>query len=620
MALTAKHFYDFENFRIDPDERVLLCEGRPLPLTPKAFQMLLILVENRGHIVEKEKLMDEIWTDSFVEEGSLSVNARRLRMALRDDASHPKFIETIPRRGYRFIAPVKETNDVGGENGGEPIVDQLDTSPRAASAMRYLPLAAAGLLIGAALIYYFGFAEAPAAGDRRSIAVLPIKPINTASRDELYELGIAESLINRLSSMKGFVVRPLSATRDYTDLTQDPLEAGREQKVDYVLAANYQFADNKVRVTAQLFDTATGGIEDTYKSEFDTGDFFAMQDAIAADLGNQLIARFAATSASPIARSGTTNEEAYRLYLQGMYLSNNRLAPDARKAVETLERAVQLDPNYALAWAAKAYAHRAAGNYERVVDTRDAYRRSMEAIDRALALDPNLSQAYTALCENKMYYEYDFEGAEKACRKAIELEPNSPLAHQVYSRVLPGRRRLDESIAEVKLAIELEPASLFYQRLYGHLLHYARRYDEAAAQYKRILAMDENNVNGYVWLIDTLSFQGKEAEAFEWFIRYLNSRRTDEQIVRAYGSAFQAGGWNGVLHEQAKRFEESDDVYFRAAGIHAQIGNKDKAFEYLERSYQRRELWMFYLHVHPLVDNLRGDPRLDDLIERVESH
>jgi len=144
-------------------------------------------------------------------------------------------------------------------------------------------------------------------------------------------------------------------------------------------------------------------------------------------------------------------------------------------------------------------------------------------------------------------------------------------------------------------------------------------YDEAADQYKRILAMDENNVNAYVWLIDTLAFQGKETEAFEWFIRSLNSRRTDEKIIRAYESAFQTRGWDEVLREQAKRFEETDEVYFRGAGIQAQIGNKDEAFEYLEKSFQRRELWMYYLRVHPLVDSLRDDPRFADLLARVES-
>lgn len=619
MSLETKHFYDFRNFRVDPDERVLLCEGKPLPLTPKAFQMLLILIENRGRIVEKDKLMNEIWADSFVEEGSLSVNARRLRIALNDDASQPKFIETIPRRGYRFIADVRE--NFGDDNSAESESDigVPEPDPGTVSSKWYLSAAAAGLLLVSGLIYYFGFTAIPSPSERKSIAVLPVRPINGAVRDDLYEVGLAESLIHRLSSMKGFVVRPLSATRQYTDLTQDPLEAGREQKVDYVLASNYQFAGGKIRVTAQLFDVAKGETESTFKSEIEAGDVFAMQDAIAGEIGNILQARFATTSNRPTTARGTSNEEAYRLYLEGMYLSNNRTATDARKAVEVLERAVQLDPNYAQAWAGKAYAHRAVGNFRRTANTHEEYQRSLEAINKALALNENLTQAYSALCENKMYYEYDFEGAERACKRSIELDPNSPLAHQVYSRFLPGRGRFDEAITEIKVAIDLEPSSVLHQLLYGNILHYARRYPEAAAQYKRVLSMDENNVNAYLWLVNTLTVQGNESEAFEWFMKSLASQKADEETIRTFKEAFQTSGWHGVLVERAKGFEESDEVYFRGAAYNAQIGNKDEAFEYLEKSYQRHELWMNYLHVDPLLDSLRDDPRFADFLRRVES-
>ncbi|MBA3711402.1 MAG: protein kinase [Pyrinomonadaceae bacterium] len=488
---------------------------------------------------------------------------------------------------------------------------------------RHKPLAAsafAALLVGViALGYYFLLANKTASsiGDKKSIAVLPLKPINTANRDEIYEVGIADSLILRLSSMKDFIVRPLSATRQYADVGQDPIAAGKEQQVDYILASNYQLAGGKIRITAQLFNVANGQIEETYKSEKDAGDVFAMQDAIAGEVGNILLARFVTTSSSPTAKRGTTNEEAYRLYLQGMYLANTRNPADARKAVEALERAVQLDPNYALAWAGKAYAHRAVGNLRRIANTHEEYQKSIEAINEALALDENLSEAYSTLCENKMYYEYDFDGAERACKRAIELDPNSSLAHQVYSRYLPGRRRFDEAIAEIKTATELEPASVFHQLMYGNILHYARRYEEAAAQYKRVLAMDENNVNAYLWLINTLTFQGNESEAFEWFMKSLASQKADEETVRTFKTAFQTSGWQGVLRERVKRFDKGDEVYFRVASYYAQIGNKDKAFEYLEKSYQRRELWMSYLLVDPLVDPLRDDPRFDELVRRV---
>ena len=193
---------------------------------------------------------------------------------------------------------------------------------------------------------------------RKSIAVLPAKAINSANRDEIYDIGIADSLILKLGSMKGFIVRPLSLMRKYADVGQQPLAAGREQKADYVLASNYQLEGGKIRITAQLWNVASGQIKETYKSEKDAADVFAMQDAIASEVGNVLSARFGTTPSGRTAKRGTANEEAYRLYLQGMYLSGKRTTADANKAVEVLEESVRLDPKYAQAWAGLALAYR----------------------------------------------------------------------------------------------------------------------------------------------------------------------------------------------------------------------------------------------------------------------
>ncbi|MCA1624010.1 MAG: tetratricopeptide repeat protein, partial [Acidobacteria bacterium] len=453
---------------------------------------------------------------------------------------------------------------------------------------------------------------------QKSIAVLPLKPINTANRDEIYEIGIADSLILKLSSMKGFIVRPLSATRKYADIEQDPLAAGQEQKVDYVLASNYQLAGGKIRVTSQLFNVASGQIEETYKSEKDAADIFAMQDAIAGEVGNILLARFVTTAGSPTAKRGTTNEEAYRLYLQGMYLVDKRNLAEARKAVENFDQAVRLDPNYAQAWAGKAHAHRAIGNFGRSPNIQEEYQKSIEAINKALALDENLADAHSALCENKMLYEWDFDGAERECKRAIELDPNSSLAHQIYSRYLYGRGRFDEAIAEIKTAIDLDPASLYSQRLYGNSLYFARRYTEAVLQFKRVIVMDPNFGSTYQWLVTALEMKGNYDEAFEWFMKAQALQKADEETVQIFKKAYQTSGWEGVLREQVRRFEDSDAAYFYGASINAKVGNKDKAFEYLEKSYQRRELWMSMLKVDPRLDSLRGDPRFDELVKRVE--
>jgi serine/threonine-protein kinase len=507
--------------------------------------------------------------------------------------------------------------------GKQVLKTQYSFSQRFAQHKSLAAFALVALFVGAIGLgdYFFHARNAASnAGGKTSIAVLPVKPINTANRDDIYEIGIADSLILKLSSMKGFAVRPLSATRKYSAVEQDPLAAGREQQVDYVLASNYQLAGGRIKVTAQLLNVASGQIEGTYKIEKDAADVFAMQDAIAGEVGNRFSARFGSTSSSPTAKPGTTNEEAYRLYLQGMYLYDKRVLADERKAVEVLEQAVNLDPNYALAWAGKAHAHRSIANLfhsTRDTNIQDEYQKSIEAINRALALDENLGEAHSALCENKMYYEWDFHGAERECKRAIELDPNSSLAHQIYSRYLIGRGRFDEAIAEVKTAIDIEPASLFSQRNYGVALYYARRYPEAVTQLKRVIAMDPNFGTAYFWLWNSLKMQGNYSEAFECFMKFQVLQKTNDETVQLLKEAYEASGWQGVLREQIRNGEKSNLGFEDLASLNAQVGNKDKAFEYLEKAYQRREWVVSYLQVAPDLDSLRGDPRFDDMLKRV---
>jgi tetratricopeptide (TPR) repeat protein len=300
-----------------------------------------------------------------------------------------------------------------------------------------------------------------------------------------------------------------------------------------------------------------------------------------------------------------------------MYLYDKRTLADLRKATDILDQAVRLDPNYAQAWAGKAHAHRSVGNLGRSTNIHEEYQKSIAAINKALSLDANLADAHSALCENKMYYEYDFAGAERECQRAIELDLNSSRAHEIYARYLDGRERFDEAIAEVKTAIDLEPTSLFSQRNYGVSLYYARRYKEAVTQFKRVIAMAPNFGTTYPWLWQSLEMQGNHAEAFEWFMKAQALQKRDDETVQLFKTAYQKSGWQGVLREQVRQFEDSNTPYAQGACLNAQVGNKDKAFEYLEKSYQRRELWMAYMQVEPRLDSLHGDPRFDELIKRV---
>lgn len=683
MFVENKEIYAFGQFRLDIAERLLVCseDGKQVRLAEKAFETLCVLVRNSGHLLSKEELLDQVWEDSFVEENNLDKCIYAIRQALGEKPGEQKFIETVRKHGYRFVADVQrvekdkvlnyeadaiQSNAKGTlpkfprlvkkaepQNSGsvvaltdwrqedsetkleEPVLEEsneqtaklerVPTIPSSESKTKskYQTLLVVFALIsllacGIGLTYYLMNRNKTVSitDGKKSIAVLPLKPINIANREPIYEFGIAESLILKLNSTKNLIVRPLSATRKYVDVEQDPIAIGREQKVDYVLESNYQLADGKIKVTAQLFNVATGQIEETYKSEKDASDVFSMQDAIAGEIGNKFFARFA-TMSGDMAKRGTTNEEAYRLYLQGMYLIDGRNAADSRKAVEILDKAIKLDPNYAQAWAGKAHAH-LANHFGRDVDLTEQRQKTLEAINKALSLDANSADAQSALCETKFSYEWDFNGAETVCKRAVELNPDSTLAHQIYARYLNSRGRFDKAISEIKIAIDLEPASLFNQRLYGNCLQYARRYDEAVAQFKRVAEMDENFGTTFMWLSQTLAFQGKEGEAFEVWMKILERQKANKETIRTFQTAFQKQGWSGVIRVRAERFEQGNEFYFHGAAYNAMIGNKDKAFEYLEKSFQRREWGMAYLEVDPRFDNLRGDARFLEFVSRVE--
>lgn len=674
MYKENRELYEFGRFRLDVREhRLEVTHGEKIgPIPEKAFQTLIHLVRNRGRLVTKPELLSAVWPDAVVEENNLDKAVHTIRLALGEKPGEQKYIETVRKHGYRFVAavnalgppPESEVDFLGGGQAikpvGEPVISTLTTSsgafvvsakwsqeddektarengdrpeyelvseePRIARPDR-IPGAkrrsAAGLAILLALsvglvsIAVYSFTKWTAVEGAKSIAVLPLNPIDRANRIDLYEIGIADSIIHQLGGSNGIVVRPLSATRKYSEIEQDPIAAGRQQKVDYVLASNYQIANGRIKVTAQLLSVATGKAEDTISVEKDATDLFSAQDAIAAGIGSRILARFGAASTGFRSVRGTNSEAAYSLYLQAMNLSEERGVQNVVKALEYLERAVELDPNYAIAWASKAHLHRDAVGH---TDTgqHEHYQKSMEAIKRALAIDPNLSDAYSALCHNKNRYEFDFTGAEMACKRALELDPNSPVAHKVYANFLYTRGRFDEAIIKIKTAMELQPVSYQNQQIYALTLYFARRYSEAEEQFKRLIELSPSHSFIHGRLILVLQEQGKEAEAFEYLIRMLAIQKEDEKAER-FKTAYRTGGWRGVLIERIKIAEGGENPrYFQLACLHAKIGEKDKALDHLDRAYQERRFEIAILQVEPQLDSLRDHPRYLDLVRRIE--
>lgn len=665
MSGNIEELYEFGQFRLNVTEHTLvrLESDERVQLSEKAFETLCVLVRNAGHLVPKDELLNQVWSESFVEENNLNKCIHAIRRALSERAGEQRFIETVQKHGYRFVSEVRSiqsaetvdpnhqengfpagTNlDLRGEaNGNEAVIlspsTTLDESTERTTGLElslakpnseikhgfkyrlpFLGFLLAVFLIGSmGLGYYLFSAGKTAVGGKTSIAVLPLKPINTANRDEIYEIGIADSLILKLSSMKGVFVRPLSATRKYADIGQDPIAAGREQRVDYVLALNYQLVGGKIGVTAQLCEVASEQCDGIYKREKDATDVFAMQDAIASEVGNILLARFGVASSGLTGRRGTNNEEAYRLYLQARNLTSNRTAADIRKAVEYFEQAIKLDPNFARAYSGMAHAFIASGNIGGDLP-RVEYEKAKGAVTKALALDNNLAEGYAVLGELNFVYEWDYAGAEKDLLRAIELEANSDLAHQQYAFYLAIRGRFDEAIAESKAALEINPNALLIQREYGVILYLARRYDEAILQFKRIIEVYRDLAAVENWLWVACEMKGDDAQAYEWFMKF--QTRANPEYVELYRKAYEASGWQGVRQKKLvlDKLDEQKpgSNLYRLARQCALLGDKEEAFAYLNKAVEKRHGQLMMLNVEPPFDILRGDPRFDELVRRV---
>jgi len=332
MNSERKHAYSFKSFRLDIGERQLLDDNKPVPLTPKAFDVLAFLVERGGHLVEKEELMQAVWSDSFVEESNISRIIHTLRRALGEDHNGSKFIETVATKGYRFVAQVNEVSEPGardlenGKPGAQTLVEklpeaELQTSSAAIDIAVVQPIdkprhpthvilfsfgfLAAVFLIGM-VSFHFRSASSVRSSDVRSIAVLPLRSLSSENRDDIYELGIADALIQQLSVVRGLTVRAISSVRKYRDVEQDAVEAGKEQKVDVVLTSNYQVINGRFRITSQLINVESGSVEETFSFDDENSDKLATEDAVCATVGKRLLAKLNMEPVNLAVSRGTT--------------------------------------------------------------------------------------------------------------------------------------------------------------------------------------------------------------------------------------------------------------------------------------------------------------------------
>jgi TolB-like protein/DNA-binding winged helix-turn-helix (wHTH) protein/Tfp pilus assembly protein PilF len=630
MGEETTRFYEFGPFRIDAAERMLLRDGQPVPLTPKAFDALLLFVESGGRTIETNDLMNKLWPESFVEEGNLKVTIFKLRKALGESSDREQYIETIPKRGYRFVAPVKQSE----EPGIRLVVEKLTTSrvlieqeeekieqPADAVSRRFTPkkkaLAVVALVatLGAAIVCYEvlrGTNRAEVNRAPQSIAVLPFKLLTAAEGDEYFGLGVADTLITKLSSLSQVIVRSTSAVRRYTDNEQDPVEAGRELGVDSVIEGSIQRSGERIRLTVRLVNVRDGRPLWAGKFDEEFKDIFKVQDSISEKVAAALTLKLNGEDKSLLTKRYTENAEAYKLYLKGRYHWNKRSPEGTKKGIECFEQATVLDPNYALAYAGLADSYSVLGN--------DYYLKAKASAVRALEIDEQLAEAHTSLGLLKMRHEWDWPGANKELQRAIELNPNYATAHQWYSICLELMGRPDEAVTEAKRAQELDPLSLIINTSFGDRLFFAGRYDQAIEQLRSTIEIDPNFIDsrgslGEVYLQQKLYDQAitefqraKQAENTAWASAKIG------QVYAMSGKTADARRIIAELEEQLKRGAASPDYI---AGIYARLGEKEQALAWLERAYEARSDLLVFIKVDPTWDTVRSDARFQDLLRRI---
>lgn len=630
-----ENLYRFDDITVDGENFRVQKNGQSVTLTPRAFDVLVFLLKRDGHVVEKQELFEQVWKDSVVSDNALTKIIKEIRHALEDSADHPRYIETVPKRGYRFIGKIKENQnglkierteirqiDVAKDEQSEETVRPFRQKPASRAFSKTAPVTlAVGFISILVLASWLLFRNQPAESPSplRSIAVLPFKPLNTDSRDESLEMGMAETLITRLGNLRQVAVRPIGTVRKYTDIAQDPVKAGQEIQVEAVLDGSIQKSGERIRVTVRLINVGDGAT--LWSEQFDENftDIFKVQDSIAERITNALTLQLSRQEKEQLAKHYTNNADAYQLYLRGQLLWHRRLQNWIEQSMAFYQQALEKDPNFALAHIGVAECYIMLNGHHKI-SAQEAETKARPSIMKALEIDNTLAQAHNALAELKYQYEYDWRAAEKEFRTAIELNPNVAWIRQAYGWFLMSMGRFDEATVEMEKARALDPSSLTINVGRGRLFYYSRQYDQAIQHFQNIVAVEPNDSSSYRSLYTIYEQKQMYAEAFEAWLKTESLAGTPPEIGEEFRETFRASGWQGFLRKQLEESEKKAAKYGAAstlANLYARLGMKDEAFIWLEKSFEERHVSIIQFKVEPVYDSLRDDPRYARLIRKI---
>ncbi len=653
-------------FEIDLNSGRVLRQGQSLPLQDQPFRVLVFLLERPGQLVTREELQAKLWpADTYVGfDDGLNTAIRKLRVLFGDSADNPRFIETIPRRGYRFIAPVNELPEAHGwsEHPNSKVARQVEAvtvnpeitpaleeknghagpveRPLLGSSRPHLWAWALSILAAVLLVFLVVKARIdmrphsspqmlPA--KRAMLAVLPFQNLSNDPAQEYFSDGLTEETITDLGQLSpaqlGVIARTSAMAYKHTD--QTVAQIGHALGVDYILEGSVRRENGRARISAQLIRVSDQ--THLWAQSYDTRalhDLLDIQNEIGRAIAEQVQANVAPQYQIESSKMRSASPEAYDLYLKGRFYWNQRTPAALRESIQLFKHATAADPGFARAYAGLADAYNIS-NIVGLLSAQDSLPQARAAATRAIELDPSLAEAHAALGMERSHYEFDFQAARAEFLKAIELNPSSAYAHLFYSNcyLMPLGRRA-EAIAENRKAIELDPLSLPINNFMGETYLLAGDYSASYKQFRQTIEMDPNFPLPHTYLGGLLESMGRFPEAidereegerlFGWSPQKASARAT--VLLEAFKNGGETAYWKERLIQDLGGMKDSGSNVSSAslALDYALAGEKDKAFEYLEKSYQAREgQELTLLAVDPVWKNLHGDSRFLNLLRRM---
>jgi TolB-like protein/DNA-binding winged helix-turn-helix (wHTH) protein len=638
----------FGEFELDLKEEVLKKQEMRVRLAAQPLKLLAFLASHAGELITREEIQTQLWREETFVDFEQGVNqcVRQIRFALGDDAEFPTYIETVPRRGYRFIAPVtvqsredipeaKVEDSNTSAAGLQEKTTVADIAPIPAAQPRYprrrliAAVATVMMFLAAGTLAFFraprlhlnALWNGSAARPIRSLAVLPLENLSGDANQEYFADGLTEELITDLAGIRSLRVISRTSSMQYRNTQKALPQVARELNVDALVEGSVTRSGNQIRITAKLIRADDQSIwADSYEGTL--SDVLALRSQVARSIVREIRADLAPGEERSLTAKKNFDPAAYDAYLLGRYYWDKRTKEGLQKSTEYYSKAIDLDPNYALAYSGLASSYHVFQTYA-FLPAAEAAGKSKAAALKAISIDPSVADAYAVLADNFTTYDWNWAEAERLYRKAVELNPNDSTTLEWYAEYLNAMGRPAEAIAVVEKARQVDPISLVTSAVAGRVLYMARQYDLSIEQCKKTIEMDPNFPRSYAYLARAYEKKDLYAEALAAHEknRSLTGHPTVTPVFqRTSGKGVDAAAyWRQRLEWAKQDAKEGRPSTFDFAVIYGHTGKKDrdKAFAFLEKAYEERSAWMAELKVAPLLDPLRDDPRFADLVRRV---